>query len=163
MRFENGTGSDTTVEDLIQDQYSAFSQDAKPPRLFVWSANEQSGIGRQTRLYAEYFSESANKYGEEILERLAYTLSCRRTVLPWKTFSVASSTDELRKALEQGLPKPVRTSAAPKLAFIFTGQGAQWYAMGRELLCNEIFSSSIQEADMYLKSLGCSWSLVGRS
>jgi Acyl transferase domain len=96
------------------------------------------------------------------MERLSYTLNCRRSILPWKSFCVASSINELCSNLEGHISKPTRSSVAPKLAFIFTGQGAQWYAMGRELLSHEIFRTSLKEADAYLKSLECPWSLFGK-
>ncbi|KAF7588746.1 hypothetical protein BBP40_005272 [Aspergillus hancockii] len=40
-------------------------------------------------------------------------------------------------------------------------QGAQWYAMGRELLSSyPVFRNSIQEANEYLQTLGCQWDLL---
>jgi acyl transferase domain-containing protein/NADPH:quinone reductase-like Zn-dependent oxidoreductase len=44
---------------------------------------------------------------------------------------------------------------------VFTGQGAQWYAMGRELITTyPVFGASIKEADAILKDLGADWSLM---
>jgi acyl transferase domain-containing protein len=132
------------------------------PRLFVWSAHEQAGLDRIGKSYAEYLRSKAT-IGVEVslMERLSYTLNCRRSILPWKSFCIASSIDELYSNLEERTSKPIRSSVVPKLAFVFTGQGAQWYAMGRELLSHEIFRKSLQEADAFLKSLECPWSLLG--
>lgn len=41
-------------------------------------------------------------------------------------------------------------------------QGAQWFAMGRQLLdVYPVFSQSIKEAGEYLRSLGCEWVPIG--
>ena len=75
---------------------------------------------------------------------------------------VADSHESLTDALSQ---KPVVSMADPKktgLAFIFTGQGAQWARMGAELMHYPIFTKSVQEADAYLKALGSEWSGQGK-
>lgn len=52
-----------------------------------------------------------------------------------------------------------RCSRAPRLAFVFTGQGAQWSQMGIQLNRYPIFQKSVEESDTYLRSaLGCTWS-----
>ncbi|MDJ0508198.1 MAG: acyltransferase domain-containing protein [Crocosphaera sp.] len=45
-----------------------------------------------------------------------------------------------------------------KLAFIFSGMGKQWWAMGKGLLDEPVFREVIQQCDHYLSSL-VSWSL----
>jgi hypothetical protein len=41
-------------------------------------------------------------------------------------------------------------------------QGAQWFAMGRQLLdVYPVYLRSIEEAGEYLKSLGCEWLPIG--
>jgi len=138
-------------------------RESELPRLFVWSAHEQAGLDRIGKSYAEYLRNKATIGVEDsLMERLSYTLNCRRSILPWKSFCIASSIDELCSSLEERISKPIRSSVAPKLAFVFTGQGAQWYAMGRELLSHEIFRKSLQAADTYLISLECPWSLLGK-
>lgn len=47
----------------------------------------------------------------------------------------------------------------PVLGFVFTGQGAQWAGMGRELLEYSVFKDSITRSDHYLREVGCTWSL----
>lgn len=49
---------------------------------------------------------------------------------------------------------------AHPLVFVFTGQGAQWWAMGQELLEREpVFRAVLEEIDTYLKPLA-GWSLI---
>lgn len=46
------------------------------------------------------------------------------------------------------------------MTFVFTGQGAQWYGMGRELIAtSEVFRASLNQANTTLASLGCQWDL----
>ena len=140
-------------------------------RLFVWSAADEDGIQRLSMAYREYLNTQITNLGDgdcqKRLDTVAYTLGAKRSILPWKSYLVAASLSQLHEQLQTtGLPKPVRSSAAaaasgPGLAFVFTGQGAQWHAMGRELLVYPIFKQSIQQADAYITSqLGCEWSVA---
>lgn len=130
-------------------------------RLFVWSASEESGLKRLSDVYSKHLRGSLNPRTPDFLANLSYTLSEKRSNLPWKAFAVADSVEILQTCLDDGLSAPVRASRAPKLGFIFTGQGAQWYAMGRELFEYPIFKDVIDEAGQAFQSFGCSWNLIG--
>lgn len=65
------------------------------------------------------------------LPDLAYTLSQRRSQLWHRAFVTTDSLDDLDEA---DFVVAKRSTQAPKVAFVFTGQGAQWPQMGKELL-----------------------------
>lgn len=148
----------------LLDQQDYFSKDTHThPKLFVWSSQDQTGIDRQIKSYVEYLQGKIdNDSTESLTDRLSYTLGSRRSLLAWRTFCVASSIKELCYSLENSMPKPIRSSKTPNIGFVFTGQGAQWYAMGRELLSHQTFRESLQNATACLQSLHCPWSLLGR-
>ncbi|KAK9774990.1 hypothetical protein SCAR479_08264 [Seiridium cardinale] len=127
-------------------------------RIFVLSAKDEAALQNMTRNLAGHIRNlpGSNKY---FMSNLAYTLSERRSKLPWRTAVTASSATELADRLEQS-PRKLYTSKQPRLGYVFNGQGAQWYAMGRELIkAYPIFGSSILKADGILKAYGASWSL----
>ncbi|KAI0205645.1 hypothetical protein F4808DRAFT_239972 [Astrocystis sublimbata] len=130
------------------------------PQLLVWSHHEQNGIGRTAKDLQSYLKESGVLATEapNHLKRLGYTLSTRRTRHPWASFVVASDLDEAVKELETPA-KHLRPSENLASVWIFTGQGAQWFGMGRELLAYRTYRSRIEEAAAHLKSLGCEWDL----
>ncbi|KAL9110360.1 MAG: hypothetical protein Q9227_005091 [Pyrenula ochraceoflavens] len=136
----------------------------EPAKLFVYSSNEQSGIERTASLYRGYLSEKLEelegKAEKRLLGKFARTLASRRSIFPWRAFAVASSGEELCQTLEDSPIKPKRAPKAAKLGFIFTGQGAQWYAMGRELCAYDVFQRSLQDASTHLVQLGAEWSLT---
>jgi len=135
----------------------------RPKNLFLWSAFDQKGLERVSQKYIDFLHERSRKESEtELLDKLSYTLSSKRTFLPWKSFSIASSIEELNQSLKTTLPKPIRSSREPRIGYIFTGQGAEWYGMGRELYQRfPVFANSLRAADKYIQeSLGSSWSLL---
>ena len=95
------------------------------------------------------------------LHDLSYTLAARRSLHGWRSAIVASDTQDLIDKLSR--VKPTKSSggtSTPAVTFIFTGQGAQWYAMGRELLLSSsIFRDSIATSSSLLKHWGSPWSL----
>ena len=96
---------------------------------------------------------------DSILKQVAFTLSNRRSGFQWRTVVVAEHTENLKRGL-RNLTKPARASKPPTILFCFTGQGAQWHAMGRELLAYEVYEASLHNADSYLKSIGAPWSAL---
>ena len=134
------------------------------PKLLVWSAADEGGIPRLAKTYsilmAQLASSLSTPEASTYVENLAYTLAARRTSLSWKSFAVASSVQDLQ-GLASKLSKPVRSKSSPKLGYVFTGQGAQFAGMSKELLAFPIFLDSLRRSDMYLNQLGCQWSLLG--
>lgn len=137
------------------------------PKLLVWSSSDEAGIKRLSSVYYDHLSGlhmPASFDSEKYFADLTYTLASKRSQLPWKSYLISQSIDDLTDQLLTNLSSPVRsTGTAPKLGFVFSGQGVQWHAMGRELLIYPIFQSTLQQSDNHLKLLGCQWSLIGKS
>ena len=145
------------------------SRNLEPPldckeRIFTLSAFDEAGVQRLADTYYEHLLAKALKVDDEAayLDDLSFTLFAKRTLFPWRTCIVADSIGALIKALDVR-HRPVRSRPSTRLGFIFTGQGAQWYAMGRELLAFQVFNKSLVEASHFLKKLGCDWNLMGNS
>jgi acyl transferase domain-containing protein len=130
------------------------------PKLIVLSTSDEAGMGRLVASYGPYLAKKI--YGGSadagFFNSLAYTFDTHRTRLPYRTSIIAESSEDLME-LGSMLPPPRRARSSPiQLGFVFTGQGAQWHAMGRELLSYPIYRQSIEEATAYLNILGCTWS-----
>lgn len=136
------------------------SVEAPEKLVFLLSASDENGIQRQATALQTYLDQPGKEFPAGYLHDLAYTLSNKRSILPWKSTVLASSSQELQESLGDGLEKPVRTSESPLLSFVFTGQGAQWATMGTELLKYPVYQESLEHADKYLRSLGSEWSLL---
>lgn len=135
---------------------------ASRTKLLVWSAADKGGLARLGRVYNQHFSELSlgSADASAYLNNLAYTLAVRRSSLSWKSFAVVNSISEL-SSLGVSLSPPVRSTAFLSIGYIFTGQGAQFAGMGRELLVYPTFKNTLQKAEMCLRRLGCQWSLLG--
>ncbi|KAF5012109.1 hypothetical protein FDECE_1826 [Fusarium decemcellulare] len=134
----------------------------KRHRVFIWSTHEENIAGKSAAVYAEHLAHRKEADEEAFLDNLSYTLCSRRSMLPWKSFLVAHSLPDLADKVAATRQKPVRASINPlKIAFVFTGQGAQWFAMGRELIKTyPLFQQRLEYADRFVKSLGAEWSLI---
>ena len=159
---DSGFGSEgsSPIERKNSDYFGSNTD--QHPRLFVFSAHEQGVLQSLAKAYADYAGSKSEKdiaTEDKLLSNLAFTLGNRRTTFPWRFSVVSPSKSELGSALTQKI-KGSRAGKPPKIAFIFTGQGAQWHAMGRELLSYDVFSRTVSEADEYLSSLGADWSVL---
>ncbi|TQN70639.1 Reducing polyketide synthase FUB1 [Colletotrichum shisoi] len=166
LRNRGLVGNHTTTHLEDDSSESGISMGSDSPRqeenkrLFVLSTRDQTGIERLAPLYADVLANKASTSSSRFLTDLAHTLSNRRTHLDFRSFAVADSPSALETQLRKGLPRLKRVSKHDNAIFVFTGQGAQWPAMGKDLLNNCIFRTSIHRSRVLLEHYGCSWDLV---
>lgn len=139
------------------------------------SANEDP-LTRRVYVVSGYDKQAATKLGDEIIsylhrhppvftdslmDNMAYTLGQRRTHMNWRIAISASVHTELIEGLAS-TKEPTRSTGEPTVGFVFTGQGAQWHGMGKELLQRyPIFQRTMKEFDACLKALGSTFSIIG--
>jgi len=129
--------------------------------LLVWSATTEKSTRDLVSAWERYCSTIQKPITTSLLPNIAYTLDSRRNSMQWGSFAVLSSATHLQN-LTEAISRPVeRPKQAPHVAFVFTGQGAQWYAMGRELFLYPVFAKGIQYSQSMLETLGASWSIKG--
>lgn len=135
---------------------------ASTPKLLVLSASDEGGLKRLAAEYTRFFSSmSPSPYSfDSYLESLAYTLNSRRSLLPWKSYLTAESMADLTQ-LGAKISHGQRSVSKPRVGFVFTGQGAQWAGMGRQLGSFDVFEQRLREAEEFLIGLGCRWHLRG--
>ncbi|MGW6982529.1 SDR family NAD(P)-dependent oxidoreductase [Streptomyces sp. NPDC054932] len=101
------------------------------------------------------------------LRDVCYTAGVHRGHHEHRLAVSGQSVEELAAALEAfaGGGDPPQAAAAHveqqrKPAFVFCGQGAQWWAMGRQLLAHEpVFRQKVEECDRLFRRWG-SWSVL---
>ncbi|KAI8964593.1 hypothetical protein F5Y11DRAFT_355477 [Daldinia sp. FL1419] len=124
-------------------------------RLLVWSAADEKALKRMIGDY-QVFYENQISDNPKKLDDLAFTLANRRSHMLWRAFAVAGDGSQDAKLTAA---RPIRSSADAGMAFIFTGQGAQYANMGADLLKYPLFKTTLQQINEIYKSLGCKWSL----
>ncbi|KAF2679022.1 ketoacyl-synt-domain-containing protein [Lentithecium fluviatile CBS 122367] len=130
-------------------------------RLFLISANDKASTERVMQNLGIYLEQRPEVFQNDLLSNLAYTLGERKSLHPWRVAITASSAAQLVEALSSGRVLPAKQELeAPRLGWIFTGQGAQWWAMGRELYQQyPVYATSLDKADAHLLSIGADFSL----
>jgi NADPH:quinone reductase-like Zn-dependent oxidoreductase/malonyl CoA-acyl carrier protein transacylase len=130
---------------------------ANPPQLFVLSAKSKFSLLKMATNLGEWILKR-KPHKDVCLRDLAFTLGSRRSLMSHRATFVASSADAFFDALQH--PRVTKISANFRVSWLFTGQGAQWFEMARELLNTPIFGGSLSLSESILKRLGTSWSLI---
>ena len=95
-------------------------------RLVVLSANSEASVKAQARILGHYLKHRPENLYRSIFSSLALTLQ-RRSLFQWRVAISATSQASTFEALDERDVVPVRSTREPRIGFVFTGQGAQWY------------------------------------
>ncbi|KZL83290.1 polyketide synthase [Colletotrichum incanum] len=167
----NSFGFGGTNAHTILESYEA---DSTPPQLestatsvvpIGLSAASPASLAKLVQQYQSYLTE----HPDLNLTGLAHTLLTRRSALPYRAAFSGVSANKVIAQMSESLRAIKDTSGAnfgtlvrqgsgaggqPKILGIFTGQGAQWPGMGRELLSSSrVFLDSIKHMDKSLATL----------
>ncbi|OAA57318.1 Beta-ketoacyl synthase [Cordyceps fumosorosea ARSEF 2679] len=130
--------------------------DQARPHTLVLSANDEASLRANIRALSNHLINPRVKVA---LSDLAHTLSERRSAFFHRAYLTTSTTDFDDGAFVLGK----KQSEKPRIGLVFTGQGAQWPQMGKELLQFFPWTRSIlEELDAVLQKLPDppAWSLV---
>lgn len=134
------------------------------------SARSAAALHELAYAYRAYISENASS---DDLRDLCYSASVRRAHHhPHRLCLVANSARQLARQLDAFLSSDAagglfagsprgRSGSAPRAGFVFSGQGAQWWGMGRELFAGSAtFRNAIAEIDALFRRHTNDWRLL---
>ena len=105
------------IKTPTSDPRPAIEQSKVSKRLLLFSANHPDALKRVAENIEGYLNAHPDR-----LDDTAYTLAQRREHLKQRSYAVFKDNSS---ALE--VSAPVKFQNARETAFVFTGQGAQWY------------------------------------
>ncbi|VBB72654.1 Putative polyketide synthase [Podospora comata] len=132
----------------------------RPYLLPLTSHSEVAGEKAISNL-ASYLSSKKGGDQQTLIRDLAHSFSTRRSVHSNRTFAVLSQgagIEELADALSSGASsakwtQPLDSEQPIRVGYVFTGQGAQTYDMGRELILHsEAFRATLDRCDEALQT-----------
>jgi acyl transferase domain-containing protein/acyl carrier protein len=132
--------------------------------LLPLSARSPEALQAQARAWRDMLNDAAFS-----LRDVGYSAGVRRAHHDYRLAVVARSNAEAVEGLDtflQGKPRPGMATARrsanrrPNLVFVFSGQGPQWWGMGRQLLEQEpVFRATVEHCDRLHGQLA-DWSIL---
>ncbi|KAI0434033.1 reducing type I polyketide synthase [Xylaria sp. FL1042] len=158
LRHKSSFASELSMDNFFDDDEDLPGLPSTPrkPKLLVVSANDENSLKSGIKSLSSHLLNPAVKID---LQDLVYTLSDRRSRLYHRGYSLQLSTQISLDTFELGK----LAGRTPKIGFVFTGQGAQWPTMGKQLLENfPLARTTVERLDHVLQSLPNppEWSLV---
>ncbi|KAL8701333.1 MAG: hypothetical protein Q9224_000549, partial [Gallowayella concinna] len=133
----------------------------RPHLVPLSSHSEKAG-----KLLARSLSTYLERHPDIAVPDLAFSLAVRRSLHRYRSFAIGNNQETSIKELES--PQPIAAwtpskDATPRLGFVMTGQGGQWFAMGRQLVQKSpLFKETLIRCDDILQRLPDSpaWSVL---
>lgn len=144
-----------------QKPHSRHDESPIRTRLFMLSGFDDHSLAKQIENIRVYLRERESIADDQFMSNLAFTLNHRRTTLMCRTAVNGNSASSVIKALG-GSIRVRKATRKPVVGFVFTGQGAQWCGMGRELVkAYPVFRQSMERIDAHLIRLQAPFSALG--
>ncbi|KAJ5148914.1 hypothetical protein N7448_000492 [Penicillium atrosanguineum] len=147
------------IEDSPLREHSG--KDPRSVHVVTVSARSQSALKNNVAALIQYIDTNKNMFNvkeESLLASLSYTTTARRIHHPFRATATGSTLDEIRNGLDSSVNRESITpvsATAPGVGFVFTGQGAQYTAMGGQLYENNSqFRTHIEHLDCIAQSQG---------
>lgn len=156
----SAAGGNTTL--LLEDgpvSSATNDQDCRSMHLVAISAKSKLSLRNNIASLIKYVKETLkNGHGNSSLAKLSYTTTARRAHYPFRVMVSGADTQQVTQKFEALLDRDdvVQLKAPlPNIVMAFTGQGAQYTAMGQGLFANfSKFRTDIRQLDHIGQSLG---------
>jgi 1-acyl-sn-glycerol-3-phosphate acyltransferase len=160
-----GANANLVVREAPASPERATAAETARPELVTLSARSEDALAATARNYLDLLGARP----ELSVRELAAATMRRRSHHEHRLGVVASSPEELADTLDGFLAGERRAALAagrrpsagpPRLAFVFSGMGPQWWGMGRELAAQEpVFQGALERCDEALRP-HADWSLL---
>lgn len=150
---------------------------------FVFFGRDEQSCQRMIAGTKAYIEQQQQQHGHQslnvtrLMRDLSFTLNLHRTrfssgwistqIVPYTNRDLTLAIQSLDSSTSAGPQlKPVRLETRSpmqplRIGMVFTGQGAQWHAMARELIdVYPVFRATLDEAERYVQEFGAAWSLT---
>ncbi|ORY66531.1 polyketide synthase [Pseudomassariella vexata] len=151
-----GGNSALLIEDapIIKREFSSEEQDPRNPHVVAVSAKNGASLQGNLRSMLEFLKQNP----EVSMGQLSYTTTARRQHHQHRVMLTGSRPEEICTQIEAALRDQTgmkRPKSAPKVVFTFTGQGAQYPGMGKQLFESfSLFRNEMRRLDQIGQSLG---------
>jgi len=162
-----GTNAHVVLQEFTQSEpQGARTAHTQASYLMPLSAYSEEGLEALVKAYLNFVTQEGQTAS---LADICSTAACRRSHFDQRLALVVSDKEELVERFQafiDGERRPGMSTGRReggderRLAFVFSGQGPQWWRMARELLdTNAVFRAKIEQVDTLVRELG-DWSLL---
>ncbi|WP_405876389.1 SDR family NAD(P)-dependent oxidoreductase [Streptomyces sp. NBC_00005] len=158
-----GTNANVVLEQAPDHEATRTHSPPDTPVVLTLSARSEPALRQLAGRYAEHLAEHPAE-----LETVAANLALRRSHHAERLAVTAAGAEEAVARLrgyaegvaERGVVANSAHQGRGKLAFVFNGQGPQWFAMGRTLLrSSPVFAAKVAECDQLAREY-VDWSIL---
>ena len=152
----SGTNAHVVLEEAPQSEQLLSSKE-RPLHLLTLSAKTDEALKQLSEKYCEHLANKRQSLGD-----ICFTANTRRAHFSHRLSVIAASSTQLLEKLSAFIsgqetigvqPGQVTENSEPKIAFLFTGQGAQYVNMGRQLYETQpTFRQTLNRCDEILRS-----------